>query len=156
MRCWPAAISQCGCSLWTTTQVGVGFTWARGQRLRARGLVWLFFVGVGVHSAMSRILVCILEIPVNDTPLPPLPSPVRHAVNLTILEELLRSEGYDVLNAASGTEALETYLTSDPQPKLVLLDVTLPDLSGHEVGQGRCCNRCRALPIPHTSCCGDQ
>ncbi|KAG2441227.1 hypothetical protein HYH02_010070 [Chlamydomonas schloesseri] len=54
-------------------------------------------------------------------------------VNLTILEDLLRSEGYDVLTAASGTEALETYLTSDPQPKLVLLDVTLPDMSGHEV-----------------------
>ena len=55
-------------------------------------------------------------------------------VNLTILEDLLRSEGYDVLTAASGTEALETYLTTDPQPKLVLLDVTLPDMSGHEVG----------------------
>ncbi|GIL78695.1 hypothetical protein Vretifemale_8103 [Volvox reticuliferus] len=54
-------------------------------------------------------------------------------VNLTILEDLLRAEGYDVLTAASGTEALEAYLTSDPQPKLVLLDVTLPDLSGHEV-----------------------
>ncbi|GIL67992.1 hypothetical protein Vafri_21258 [Volvox africanus] len=54
-------------------------------------------------------------------------------VNLTILEDLLRAEGYDVLTAASGTEALEVYLTSDPQPKLVLLDVTLPDLSGHEV-----------------------
>ncbi|KAG2494718.1 hypothetical protein HYH03_007232 [Edaphochlamys debaryana] len=54
-------------------------------------------------------------------------------VNLTILEDLLRSEGYDVLTAGNGTEALEVYLTSDPQPKLVLLDVTLPDLSGHEV-----------------------
>lgn len=68
------------------------------------------------------------------------------AVNLTILEELLRSEGYDVLNAASGTEALETYLTSDPQPKLVLLDVTLPDLSGHEVG-AELTHRHRALLV---------
>jgi CheY-like chemotaxis protein len=55
------------------------------------------------------------------------------AVNLTILEDLLSAEGYDTVTAASGTEALEMYLTSDPAPKLVLLDVTLPDLTGHEV-----------------------
>ena len=35
--------------------------------------------------------------------------------------------------AGSGTEALEVYLTCDPPVKLVLLDVTLPDMSGHEV-----------------------
>lgn len=57
----------------------------------------------------------------------------RRAVNISILEELLSTEGYECLTACSGVEALEIYLTCDPPVKLVLLDVTLPDMSGHEV-----------------------
>lgn len=48
-----------------------------------------------------------------------------------MLEELLRSEGYNVLRAYSGTEAL--MLLSDITPDLVLLDLMLPGLSGEEV-----------------------
>ena len=48
-----------------------------------------------------------------------------------MLEEVLRKEGYDVLRAYSGTEAL--YLLSQKTPDLVLLDLMLPGLSGEEV-----------------------
>lgn len=48
-----------------------------------------------------------------------------------MLEEVLRSNGYDVLRAYSGTEAL--YLLQQKQPDLVLLDLMLPGLSGEEV-----------------------
>ena len=48
-----------------------------------------------------------------------------------VLEELLRQEGYEVLRAYSGTEAL--YLLSQHRPHLVLLDLMLPGLSGEEV-----------------------
>ena len=48
-----------------------------------------------------------------------------------MLEELLRGNGYDVLRAYSGTEAL--YLLSQNKPDLVLLDLMLPGLSGEEV-----------------------
>lgn len=48
-----------------------------------------------------------------------------------MLEEILRSEGYEVLRAYSGTEAL--YLLSKRQPDLVLLDLMLPGLAGEEV-----------------------
>ena len=48
-----------------------------------------------------------------------------------MLEELLRGNGYDVLRAYSGTEAL--YLLSLNKPDLVLLDLMLPGLSGEEV-----------------------
>ena len=47
------------------------------------------------------------------------------------LEELLRQEGYGVLRAYSGTEAL--YLLSSKQPDLVLLDLMLPGLPGEAV-----------------------
>lgn len=48
-----------------------------------------------------------------------------------VLEELLCQEGYQVLRAYSGTEAL--YLLSQHRPHLVLLDLMLPGLSGEEV-----------------------
>lgn len=48
-----------------------------------------------------------------------------------MLEELLTREGYQVLRAYSGTEAL--LLLEDKRPDLILLDLMLPGLSGEEV-----------------------
>lgn len=48
-----------------------------------------------------------------------------------MIEELLQEEGYNVLRAYSGTEAI--YLLSNSFPDLVLLDLMLPGLSGEEV-----------------------
>ena len=48
-----------------------------------------------------------------------------------MLEELLQGEGYNILRAYSGTEAL--LLLSQNEPDLVLLDLMLPGLSGEEV-----------------------
>lgn len=48
-----------------------------------------------------------------------------------MLAEVLTQEGYDVLRAYSGTEAL--YLLSQCKPDLILLDLMLPGLSGEEV-----------------------
>ncbi len=52
-----------------------------------------------------------------------------HIGNMT--EEVLLREGYHVLRAYSGTEAL--LLLSGQKPDLVLLDLMLPGLSGEEV-----------------------
>lgn len=48
-----------------------------------------------------------------------------------LLEEILTREGYGVLRAYSGTEAL--YLLSQHKPDLVLLDLMLPGLPGEQV-----------------------
>ena len=48
-----------------------------------------------------------------------------------MLKTLLEREGYHVLQAYSGTEAL--YLLADERPDLILLDLMLPGLSGEEV-----------------------
>lgn len=48
-----------------------------------------------------------------------------------MLEEVLEKEGYRVLRAYSGTEAL--FVLSEGKPDLVLLDLMLPGLKGEEV-----------------------
>lgn len=58
----------------------------------------------------------------------------------SLLEELLTREGYAVLRAYSGTEAL--LLLESRRPDLVLLDLMLPGLSGEEV-----LPRLRGLPV---------
>lgn len=63
---------------------------------------------------MKRIAVIEDDIPIGD-----------------MLTELLTREGYSVLRAYSGTEAL--YLLSEHKPDLILLDLMLPALSGEEV-----------------------
>ncbi len=68
----------------------------------------------------ARILV------VDDTP-----------VNVKLLADLLRGNGYDVVTAPSGAAALER--VKQDQPDLVLLDVVMPEMSGYEA-----CRRLRA------------
>lgn len=48
-----------------------------------------------------------------------------------IIENALKKEGYGVLRAYSGTEAL--YLLSHNTPDLILLDLLLPGLAGEEI-----------------------
>jgi CheY-like chemotaxis protein len=61
----------------------------------------------------------------------------------TLLEHMLRAEGYEVTSAADGIEALQ--IESSQQPDVVVLDVNLPLLDGYEV-----CRRIkarRAVPV---------
>lgn len=43
-------------------------------------------------------------------------------------KKLLTQSGYDVIEAATGAEAVETYKKS--KPDAVLLDITMPDMDG--------------------------
>jgi len=49
-------------------------------------------------------------------------------INLRIIGGILRNEGYELAEAASGEQALEVYKTF--QPNLVLLDVMMPGIDG--------------------------
>src|ERR1700750_2891761 len=53
--------------------------------------------------------------------------------NITVLMEILR-EDYRVLAATNGEQALKI-ARADPPPDLILLDVMMPEMSGHEVCQ---------------------
>ena len=75
--------------------------------------------------------------------------------NIKLLEALLEPRGYRVISAASGTEALEK--VASERPDLILLDVVMPGMDGHEV-----CRRLRAdpatrlLPVVMITASGDQ
>jgi CheY-like chemotaxis protein len=59
--------------------------------------------------------------------------------NVRLLEAILVAAGYEVASAGSGAEALEA--VGRGAPDLVLLDIRMPDMDGHEV-----CRRLRADP----------
>ncbi|MEH6531624.1 MAG: response regulator [Photobacterium frigidiphilum] len=52
-------------------------------------------------------------------------------VNLQVLNNFLRLEGYRVLTADSGPQALK--IIEQQQPALILLDIMMPEMSGYEV-----------------------
>jgi two-component system, cell cycle sensor histidine kinase and response regulator CckA len=52
--------------------------------------------------------------------------------NLQVLGDMLESEGYEVLVATNGLEALENAKASPP-PDLILLDIMMPGMDGYEV-----------------------
>ena len=56
-----------------------------------------------------------------------------------LVSATLSSEDYEILQAATGTEALQ--ITQSERPRLVLLDVRMPGLDGIEV-----CRRIKADP----------
>ena len=53
-------------------------------------------------------------------------------MNVMILEEILKND-YRILTAFNGKEALEKLRSVRPLPKIILLDVVMPEMSGREV-----------------------
>jgi len=52
--------------------------------------------------------------------------------NVLILEEILKDD-YDVITASNGKEALKKLETADHLPKIMLLDVNMPQMNGREL-----------------------
>jgi CheY-like chemotaxis protein len=48
----------------------------------------------------------------------------------SVVEEILRSEGYPTVGARNGAEALELLRTSFGLPRLILLDLMMPEMDG--------------------------
>ena len=78
-----------------------------------------------------------------DPPSAPTDSPARlllvddNLTNLQVLYRALEAEGYELLVAQSGQEALDT--ASTVKPDLILLDINMPGMDGYET-----CRRLRA------------
>jgi len=57
------------------------------------------------------------------------------ATNLILNAQLLRSLGFEVITARSGGEAIQLAEQSNTPFDVALLDINLPDMTGHEVAQ---------------------
>ena len=67
-------------------------------------------------------------------------------LNLKLIRDVLEFEGFDVLTAQSGEEGVA--LASSESPDLVLMDLQLPGIAGHEaLLQMRSDPRCRSVPV---------
>ena len=67
-------------------------------------------------------------------------------VILSLLEVNFEMEGYTVITAADGAEALAR--AQDSRPDLVILDVMMPKLTGHEVAEAMKADRATSdIPI---------
>jgi CheY-like chemotaxis protein len=51
----------------------------------------------------------------------------------SLVAEVLEDEGYDVATAPNGAEALAALRSGAPRPGVVLLDLVMPGVDGHEV-----------------------
>lgn len=74
----------------------------------------------------------------SDVPITVLAVGSDHDVCQTV-SSALQNEGYDVIETQSAKYALD--LVQQHRPSLIILDVTLPDMSGYEL-----CTRLRAMP----------
>ena len=52
--------------------------------------------------------------------------------NVFILQDRLEQQGYEVITAAGGTEALKVFKNNKKKIDLVILDMIMPDMGGRE------------------------
>jgi adenylate cyclase len=75
--------------------------------------------------------------------------------NVRLLEAILTPRGYTVITAASGQQALD--LVAEQLPDIVLLDIMMPGMDGHEVCRHLRANPATALlPVVMVTASGDQ
>jgi len=66
-----------------------------------------------------------------------------------ILSSILRFSGYEISEAATGTQAIEKAVSA--KPNLILLDLNLPDMTGADVSKAICKDQ-RTAGIPIVGC----
>ena len=65
-----------------------------------------------------------------------------------LLQETLRRAGFGVIVASNGREALEVLRTASAQPKLILLDLVMPEMGGGQFcEQLSLLNDSRCIPV---------
>ncbi|HWN17647.1 MAG TPA: response regulator [Gemmatimonadales bacterium] len=119
---------------------GLGLSTAYGIVKQSGGYIWLY----SEHRKGTSVKVYLPQVgDALSRPSRPLVAPRGQGETILVVEDeeavrtlarrTLEEAGYDVLEAANGREALRRVL-SDPVD-MVLCDVILPEMSGHELGR---------------------
>jgi two-component system cell cycle response regulator DivK len=73
-----------------------------------------------------------------------------NALNMKLFTAMISAQGYDVLQAANGSGALDT--ARRDHPDLIIMDLQLPDMSGLDVTQAlKAADDTQAIPIIATT-----
>jgi two-component system cell cycle sensor histidine kinase/response regulator CckA len=122
---------------------GLGLSAAQGI-VRGHGGGIVLRTGVGRGTTIKVLLPCTEKPTRSAPPPPPEPSSSWTGTGIVLMidddprvravtELLLRDLGFDVLAAASGRDAIRQFELHADEIRLVLLDATMPDLSGDQV-----------------------
>jgi PAS domain S-box-containing protein len=137
---------------------GLGLSTVYGIVKQSGGLV-------DVHSELGRGTTFEIFLPLADAepdqaPPPPLVRTAANQERILVVEDepmvrdiiarSLREHGYQVLQAASGPEALDLAARQQRPPSLVIADVVMPGMSGGQLA-ARLAERWPAVPVLYTS-----
>ena len=124
------------------TGTGLGLSTVYGIVKQSDGYVWVYSE-VGIGTAFKVYLPAVnAEMPVASGP--DRPAPRKSDETILVVEDepsvremitrILSSEGYTVLEAANGKQALVAFETNASPVSLVLTDVAMPEMGGEELG----------------------
>jgi CheY-like chemotaxis protein len=120
---------------------GLGLSMVYGIIKQSGGYIWVYSeAGLGTTF---KIYLPLIEAPVDELPANPAPSmPTGTETILLVededgvrelLEEILAGQGYRVMAASRGSEALQMAELADDEIQLLVTDVVMPQMSGREL-----------------------
>jgi PAS domain S-box-containing protein len=136
---------------------GLGLSTAYGIVKQSGGYIWLYSEP-GRGTTVKLYLPSVTE-PLDRPARPPTPPQGQGETILVVEDEeavrtlarrTLEDAGYRVLEAESGSQGLELAAAPDSKVALVLCDVILPEMSGHELGRHLTATRPQ-LPVLYMS-----
>lgn len=121
---------------------GLGLSTVYGIMKQSEGFVWLYSEP-GLGTSVKLYLPSLTD-PLSESP-PPETSPRQGHETVLIVEDedtvraltgrALQASGYTILTAPNGRAALELVRNQAPPIDLVVCDVVMPGMSGHEFGR---------------------
>jgi len=121
---------------------GLGLSTAYGIIKHSNGYIWLY--SEPGHGTTVKVYLPTVTDPA-DRPVGSVEAPRGRGEAILVVEDedavrllarrSLESAGYEVMEAVDGKDGLDVMLASDSRVALVLCDVILPELSGHEFGR---------------------
>ena len=125
---------------------GLGLSMAYGIVKQSGGYIWVYSEpgkGTTFKIYLPRVQEAAEKLPVETVPAGVLPDPAHETILLVedepnlrrLAQQYLQNQGYTVLEAADGAEALRIFESNKNAIHLLLTDVIMPGMNGRELAQ---------------------